>query len=245
MARTAVVTGGTGAIGLSIAGKLLSEGLRVALIGSSEDSFEKARELLEKYPEVCSFWVCDLRNLENIDSCIHKIHKSNGSIDVLVNCAGILETNEPEELTEDVWDDVIAVNLKSYFFAVQSTLCYLKQVQHPRIVNVSSNAGRMGGYANGTAYAASKGGVISLTYNLARKLGKFGITVNCVAPGTIETEMTQHISQAMKQNLIEKFPLGRFGKGIEVAAAVHYFVLEDSSFTTGAVLDINGGLFMG
>jgi 3-oxoacyl-[acyl-carrier protein] reductase len=84
-----------------------------------------------------------------------------------------------------------------------------------------------------------------LTYSLARKLGKFGITVNCVAPGTIETEMTQQISQAMKQSLVEQFPLGRFGLGIEVAAAVHYFASENSSFTTGAVLDVNGGLFMG
>jgi 3-oxoacyl-[acyl-carrier protein] reductase len=103
----------------------------------------------------------------------------------------------------------------------------------------------MGGYANGAAYAASKGGVISLTYNLARKLAKFGITVNCVAPGTIETAMTKQLSNATKQSLIEKFPVRRFGSGFEVASAVSYFLMENSSFTTGAVLDINGGLFTG
>jgi 3-oxoacyl-[acyl-carrier protein] reductase len=103
----------------------------------------------------------------------------------------------------------------------------------------------MGGYANGTAYAASKGGVISLTYNLARKLAKFGITVNCVAPGTVETEMIRQISISEKENLLDKFPLGRFGTVNEVASAVSYFVMEESAFTTGSVLDVNGGLFTG
>ncbi len=243
--RSVILTGGTGTIGLSIAHKLLSDGLSVALVGSSLKSGEKAQELLEIFPNSCSFWVCDLRNLKDIDSCIHKIHEAAGSIDILVNCAGVLETDEPEELTEDVWDQVIDVNLKSYFFVIQSCLPYLKNGSSPRIVNVSSNAGRMGGYANGAAYAASKGGVISLTYNLARKLAKFGITVNCVAPGTIETAMTKQLSNATKQSLIEKFPVRRFGSGFEVASAVSYFLMENSSFTTGAVLDINGGLFTG
>ena len=204
MVRSAIITGGTGAIGLSIAHKLLSEGLSVALIGSCSKSGDKAQELLEIYPSACSFWVCDLGNLEDINSCIDKIYGAIGSIDILVNCAGVLETYDPEELSEEVWDQVIDVNLKSCFFVIQSCLPYLKNGLFPRIVNVSSNAGRMGGYANGAAYAASKGGVISLTYNLARKLAKFGITVNCVAPGTIETEMIQQLSNSTKQNLIEK-----------------------------------------
>jgi 3-oxoacyl-[acyl-carrier protein] reductase len=245
MVRSAIITGGTGAIGLSIAHKLLSDGLSVALIGSSIKSGDKAQELLEIYPNFCSFWHCDLGNLEDINSCINMIYGAFGSIDILVNCAGVLETYDPEELSEEVWDQVIDINLKSYFFVIQSCLPYLKNGLSPRIVNVSSNAGRMGGYANGAAYAASKGGVISLTYNLARKLAKFGITVNCVAPGTIETEMIQQLSNSTKQNLIEKFPLGRFGTGHEVASAVNYFVMESSSFTTGAVLDVNGGLFTG
>jgi len=245
MARTAIITGGTGVIGFAIAQKLLSEGLNVALIGSSTESGERVKEIERIFPSKISFWVCDLRNVESISSCVDEIYLKSGVIDVLVNCAGVLETNEPEQLTEDVWDQVIDVNLKSYFFMIQSCLPYLKLGESPRVVNVSSNAGRMGGYANGAAYAASKGGVLSLTYNLARKLANFGITVNCVAPGTIETEMIKQISEPTKQNLIEKFPLGRFGLGYEVAAAVNYFVMEDSSFTTGAVLDVNGGLFMG
>ncbi len=243
--RTAVITGGTGVIGLAIASKLLSDGYRVAIIGSAEESLGKARDVIENHQSKSNFWVCDLRNVNEIVSCFEKIFQANGSIDVLVNCAGVLETSNSEELTEDVWDHVHTVNLKSYFFAIQSCLPYLKKAEAPRIVNISSNAGRMGGYANGPAYAASKGGVISLTYSLARSLAKFGITVNCVAPGTISTEMIEQLSQQVKQSLLEKFPIERFGTGLEVASAVSYFVMESSSFTTGAVLDVNGGLFMG
>ena len=112
-------------------------------------------------------------------------------------------------------------------------------------MNISSNAGRMGGYANGPAYAASKGGIISLTHNLARKLAIYGITVNCVAPGTIETDMTKQISDLTRRTLLEKFPVGRFGAASEVASAVSFFIQEESSFVTGAILDVNGGLFMG
>lgn len=245
MSRTAVITGGTGALGLAVAEKLLSEGLNVALIGSREKSREKSSELQRRFEKTCSFWFCELSKRESIDSCIKRIHNKIGPIDILINCAGILEICEPEELTEEVWDQVIDVNLKSYFFVIQSCIPFLKKSKSPRIVNISSNAGRMGGYANGPAYAASKGGIIALTYNLARKLAIDGITVNCVAPGTIETEMTKQISDLNKASLLRNFPLRRFGKAEEVASAVSFLVQEESSFVTGAVLDVNGGLFMG
>ena len=245
MSRSAIITGGTGSIGSAVAHRLLSQGLNVAIIGSNKKSIEESKKIFRDHNQFCTFWICDLRNFESINLCIKKIHNEVGYIDVLVNCAGILEIEDPEELSEEIWDRVIDVNLKSYFFVIQSCLPFLKKSKHPRIVNISSNAGRMGGYANGTAYAASKGGVISLTYNLARKLAKFGITVNCVAPGTVETEMIRQISISEKENLLDKFPLGRFGTVNEVASAVSYFVMEESAFTTGSVLDVNGGLFTG
>ena len=245
MTRTAIITGGTGAIGLAIAEKLLSEGLNVVLIGSNQKSLEKSLALQSQYEKTCSFWHCDLTNAESIDSCINGIVSSSGSIDVVVNCAGRLELHDPEDLTEEIWDQVIDTNLKSYFFVIKSCLPALKESTNPRIVNISSNAGRMGGYANGPAYAASKGGIISLSYNLDRKLAKYGITVNCIAPGTIETHMTEKISESSKKSLLEKFPMGRFGAVNDVAAAVSFFIQEENSFLTGAVLDVNGGLFMG
>ena len=245
MTRTAIITGGTGAIGLAIAEKLLLEGYSVALIGSNETSSQKSQNLQSHYGTSCSFWHCDLSNKKSIDSCMEKIIDNHGAIDVVVNCAGKLETCEPEVLTEEIWDAVIDTNLKSFFFVIQSSLPMLKKSDHPRIVNISSNAGRMGGYANGPAYAASKGGIISLTHNLARKLAIYGITVNCVAPGTIESDMTKQISDLTRRTLLEKFPVGRFGAASEVASAVSFFIQEESSFVTGAILDVNGGLFMG
>jgi len=114
-----------------------------------------------------------------------------------------------------------------------------------RIVTVSSNAGRMGGFENGLAYSASKGGVISLTFGLARRLASMGITVNCVAPGTIESEMLLTRSNEQIKRLKDLFPVKRFGTPDEVASAIYYLSSEDAGFITGAVLDVNGGLFMG
>lgn len=245
MKRSAVITGGTGEIGFAIAEKLLLEGYLVSVLGSSQKSLEKFEWARLKYKDDLSFWVCDLRDLQSTKNVLDGIYKKVGSIDALVNCAGKLETTQPEELSEEVWDEVIDINLKSYFFTTQFCLPYLKQSKIPRVVNVSSNAGRMGGYANGAAYAASKGAVISLTYNLARKLAKYGITVNCVAPGTIETKMIEAIPEEKRINLVGRFPLGRFGHTEEVAEAVKYFLSDGSAFTTGATLDVNGGLFMG
>ena len=137
------------------------------------------------------------------------------------------------------------VNLKASFFIIQKALPYLKKGNCPRVINISSNAGRMGGYANGMSYTASKGGVISLTYGLARHLARHGITVNCIAPGTIDSDMSRLRDQETQKKLLDKFPLGRIGTSDEVAFAALYFASMESSFTTGAVLDINGGMFMG
>jgi 3-oxoacyl-[acyl-carrier protein] reductase len=122
----------------------------------------------------------------------------------------------------------------------------LEKSEYPRIINIGSNAGRMGGFENGLAYTASKGGVVALTYGAARRLASKGITVNCVAPGTIETEMSKdNYDEAAHKRLLARFPLGRLGRPEEVAAAVCYFASQESGFTTGAVLDVNGGMFMG
>ena len=137
------------------------------------------------------------------------------------------------------------IYLKITFFLIQNALPYLKNSNAPRIINIASNAGRMGGYSNGMSYTSSKGGLISLTYGLSRQLAKWDITVNCVAPGTIDSDMLVSRDEDIQKRLLDKFPLGRFGKCNEIAEAVMYFVNRESSFTTGAVLDVNGGLFTG
>lgn len=127
----------------------------------------------------------------------------------------------------------------------QQAIAYLKNSEAPRVINISSNAGRMGGFENGLAYTASKGGMISLTYGFARRLAPQGITVNCIAPGTIDSDMSSEFEGEARERLLARFPLRRFGTPKEVAAAACYFASIESGFTTGAVLDVNGGMFMG
>ena len=219
--------------------------MNVALIGAKDDSIAHACKVLSKYGEKFHIWKLDLTEVSEIESLVSSINRRFGSIDVLVNCAGIVESKSIDLVSENDWNETVDLNLKASYFMVQQSLTYLKNGTAPRIINISSNAGRMGGFASGGVYAASKGGLIALTYNLARKLAPFNITVNCVAPGTIESEVSKGLV-AVSPNLIsERIPLRRLGKTSEVATAVCYLASLESSFTTGAVIDVNGGMFMG
>jgi 3-oxoacyl-[acyl-carrier protein] reductase len=243
--RTAVITGGSKNIGLAIALRFAQAGMQVAIVSSNKDNLLHASQVLGNEEYSVSFWECDISKTLTIDPVLKGIFEQHGSIDILVNCAGILDLSSIEETTEDTWDAVLDVNLKAAFFMVQKSIPFLKNGSYSRIINISSNAGRMGGYANGMSYTASKGGLIAMSYGLARKLAPFSITVNCVAPGTIESDMSRSRDLETQRQLAEKFPLGRIGTADEVAYAACYFASIESSFTTGAVLDVNGGLFMG
>lgn len=243
--RTAVVTGGSKNIGLAIAEKLQRAGVQVAIVSSNPQHLQTAITHLHTLGHAPSAWLCDVSDVAQLPVTLQQIHAHHGSIDILVNCAGVLDLSEVEDTTEAMWDTVLDVNLKGTFFMTQKCLPYLKAGTDARVINIASNAGRMGGYANAMSYTASKGGMISLTYGLARRFAPFGITVNCVAPGTIESDMSRMRDEHTHQMLLEKFPLGRIGTSDEVASAVCYFASRESGFSTGAVLDVNGGMFMG
>ena len=246
--RVVIVTGGTKQIGLSICGTLLENNIDVAFIGTSKSSIADALKALEvnrRKNTICKGFKYDLLKLEGINKLINDIMVEFGQIDILINSAGLLDLSSIENSSIDRWNEVMTLNLSAPFFLVKNVLPHLKKSNAPRIVNIASNAGRMGGYANGMSYTSSKGGLIALTYGLARQLANWNITVNCVAPGTIESEMLNSRDPETIKELLEKFPIKRFGKCNEVAQAVRYFIDEDSGFTTGAVLDVNGGLFTG
>lgn len=243
--RVAVVTGGTGNIGLAIVKTLLEVGLRVAVIGQRKEAIAKASGELVRYQDSFRLWECDLTKNEKINETLNSINDYFGSIDIIVNSVGVLESQEIGKLSEQEWDKVLDTNLKSTFFVCQTAVPYLMNGSYPRIINISSNAGRMGGFASGAAYAASKAGIIGMTYSLARKLATHGITANVVAPGSIESSMIKSFNQEAREELIKHFPLERYGTPEEVASAVAYFASKESSFTTGATLDVNGGSFMG
>ena len=243
--RTAVITGGSKNIGLAIAEKFLQAGLQVAIVSSNTENLKSAKAYLNEKGFSPSIWPCNLSDVNSFAAMLQNINAQHGSIDILVNCAGVLDLSAVEETTEEMWDMTLDINLKGTFFFTQKCLLYLKAGTDPRVINISSNAGRMGGYANGMSYTASKGGMISLTYGLAHKLAPFGITVNCIAPGTIESDMSRMRDSETHKKLLMKFPLGRIGTSDEVASAACYFASRESGFSTGAVLDVNGGMFMG
>lgn len=243
--RTAVVTGGSKNIGLAIAKKFANSGMNVAILSVTEGSAVSVSEEINNEGGVSIGIQCDISDVHSIEVALSKVYQQFGSIDVLVNSAGVLDMAKIEETTVEHWDKVMSINLRGTFLMIQQSVKYLEKSNAPRIINISSNSGRMGGFENGMAYSASKGGIIAMTYGIARQLAPKKITVNCVAPGTIESDMLNARDEDTKKRLLTRFPIGRFGTSDEVASAVCYFASIESGFTTGSVLDVNGGLFMG
>lgn len=243
--RTAVVTGGSRNIGLAIAKKFAKSGMNVAILSVSQGSADKAAVSITETGGSAIGIQCDVSDVASVEAALATTDNHFGSIDVLVNSAGILDMVKIPEMTVEHWDEVMAINARGTFFMIQQSVKYLEKSKAPRIINISSNSGRMGGFENGMAYSASKGAIIAMTYGIARQLAPKKITVNCVAPGTIESDMLKERDEATIKRLLGRFPIGRFGTTDEVAAAVCFFASEEAGFTTGAVLDVNGGLFMG
>jgi 3-oxoacyl-[acyl-carrier protein] reductase len=243
--RAALVSGGTRNLGRAIAEQFAQSGVRVAVIGQVEGSTAHVvAQIRERGGEAIGIG-CDVTDRASVASAVERTITAFGGLDIVVNSAGVLDMLPVRDMTVEQWDRVMAINLKGTFLVTQQALPALEKSHAPRVINLSSNAGRMGGFENGMAYTASKGGVVALTYGLARQLAPHGITVNCIAPGTIDSDMLRARDDATRARLLARFPLGRFGSASEVAAAACYFASEEAAFTTGAVLDVNGGLFMG
>lgn len=239
--RKAIVSGAAQGIGYAIARRLTEEGARVALLDVNE---EKLRDAAESLPGSAGF-ACDVSNVSGIDETVQKVAAAFGALDIVVNNAGILNNTPIAEVTEAQWDLIMAVNLKSVFFMVQKAIPYLKESACPRVINISSLAGRMGGFETGLGYSASKGGILALTMGFARQLAPLGINVNAVCPGTTETPITREFSPEAMEKLYARIPLRRLGKPEDVAAAVAYLASDDAAFVTGELLDVNGGMYMG
>ncbi len=243
--RVALVTGAGKGIGNAIATRLAADGARVVIADVNADTAKAAAAELVKQGKDAIGIAADVSKLDDIKKMMKQIIDHYGQLDIVVNNAGILRSSRLEEVSPEEWDLVLAVNLKSVFLVSQQALPHLKQSKCPRIVNLSSNSGRMGGFESSVSYAASKGGVISLTYALASQLAKFKITVNAVCPGTVETDILKDYSAEAKERLKARVPLGRLGEPNEIAAAVAYLVKEEAGFVTGLMLDINGGVYFG
>lgn len=243
--EVAVITGAAQGIGRAMAKRYCDEGAKAAVVDINADKGEACAEEIRAQDGDARFFRCDVTDVEAIRNCVRAVDKAFGRIDILVNNAGILHTTPIEDVTEDEWDRIMAINLKSAFFMSQQVIPYFKKQCKGAILNMSSLAGRMGGIANGLGYTASKAGIIGLTYGLANRLAKHKINVNAIAPGTTQTDIIKAISPEKIEALKASIPLGRLGVPEEIAAAAVFLTSPQAGFITGAVLDVNGGMFVG
>ena len=244
--KVAVVTGASRGIGRAIALRLAREGAELALLARSEEGLSRvvseARDL-HRDRRVLPI-ACDVGVSGSVQEAIEKIIGELGRIDVLVNNAGITRDNLLLRMSEEEWDEVLTVNLKSVFNLSKAVARHMLRSRSGRIVNVTSVVGLIGnaGQAN---YAASKGGIIAFTFSLARELASRGITVNAVAPGFIETDMTATMPEEARKSFSERIPLGRFGRPEDVAEVVVFLSGPSAGYITGEVIRVDGGLAIG
>jgi len=241
--RTAFITGASRGIGRACALALSDAGARVALAARSVDQLETLAAEIRARGREAFVVPLDLTSVESIKEAIGKTAKEFGPITILVNNAGVTKDNLALRMKKDDWDLVIATNLTGAFLAIQQVLSGMMRERWGRIINISSLVGEMGnpGQAN---YVASKAGLIGLTKSIAQEMGSRNITVNAVAPGYIETDMTTVLSQELKDKMLANIPLKRIGRVEDVAAAVRFLASEEAGYITGHVLDVNGGLYM-
>lgn len=243
--KIAVITGAAQGLGKAIALGFADSGAVPVIVDINREKAAAVRAEINKKGCDAIEIIADVSNTGELKAMADTVLAKYGTVDVLVNNAGIVHTTPIEDITEAEWDHMMAVNLKSVFFASQLVLPAMKKQRRGRIINMSSSAGRMGGYANGVGYAASKAGILGLTMSFARKVAEEGITVNAVAPGTTETEIIEAFSEELKLKLKQMIPMKRLGKPKNIADVVVFLASDEAEFITGAVIDVNGGLFMG
>lgn len=242
--QTAIVTGAAQGIGRAIAEALAQEGCRLALVDVNLEGIEKtAREISEAHKAETLGLRADVTKLTEAEEMVKKTLDKWGRIDILINNAGVTKDNLLMRMSEEEWDFVLDINLKGVFLCTRAAVRPMLKARSGRIVNIASVVGQMGnaGQAN---YSASKGGVIALTKTCAREFASRGITVNAIAPGFIKTRMTEALSEEQKKKLSELIPLSRLGEPEDVANAALYLCLPTSSYITGHVLAVNGGMYM-
>ncbi len=239
MDRTALITGASRGIGKRIAERLVNDGFFVVGTSTTENGAKSIEGWLGDRGIGLTVQVEDSAS---VDALFQRISERCGDVSVLVNNAGITRDNLLVRMSDDEWNGVIETNLAGAYRMCKSVLRPMMKARWGRIVNVGSVVGRMGNSGQ-TNYAASKAGIEGLTKALAQEVGSRGITVNCVAPGFIDTDMTAKLSDEQTDNLVATIALGRIGSPADVAAAVSFLVRDDAGYITGETLHVNGGLY--
>ena len=241
--QIALVTGASRGIGAAILQELGKQGATVIGTATSEQGAEKISTALSQAGVKGIGLELDVNDPAQIEAILKTIAEQFGDITILVNNAGITRDTLLMRMKEEDWDDVVSTNLKSVFRMSQAVLRPMMKARAGRIISISSVVGHMGN-AGQTNYAAAKAGMSGFTKSLASEVGSRGITVNCVAPGFIDTDMTRELQEEHRNKLLERIPLGRLGKVEDIAAAVAFLASPAAGYISGETLHINGGMYM-
>jgi len=242
--RTAVITGSTRGIGRAIAEIFALEGANIVVSGSNIESSQKtADEIRVKYGVETLAVAINVSKLEDCETLVKASLDKFCKIDILVNNAGITRDNLVLKIKETEWDEVVAVNLKGVFNCIKAVVKFMFKQRQGRIINITSVAGQMGNVGQ-INYSAAKGGVIAITKTCAKEFASRNILVNAIAPGFIRTAMTDKLTEEQKRNIASVIPLARFGETSDIAKAALFLAGDDSSYITGHVLAVNGGMYI-
>src|SRR2546429_4789955 len=239
--RVAIITGAARGIGLATSIRFAEEGARLVLCDVDESAGQMAGAEVKKFSPASLFVKLDVTDRTAVEWMVQKVVHEFRQIDILINNAGVTADAQLLKMEEDQWDRVIDVNLKGVFNCTQAVAAIMVQQGRGKIVNAASVSGLYGNFGQ-TNYSAAKAGVIGMTRVWARELGRKGICVNAVAPGFIQTEMTQKGPENVKAMMTEKTPLGRMGTPREVASAYLFLASDEADFINGAVINVDGGL---
>ncbi len=245
MAKTAIITGSARGIGAAIALRLAKDGYNIALNDISEAMFEN-NDIMDKIKALgveCEKYICDVSSHAQCEAMVKSVKERFGTIDCLVNNAGITRDGLMARMPEEQYDLVIAVNQKSVFNMTKFAGNVMMRQRSGKIINLASVAGLYGnpGQIN---YSASKGAVIAMTKTAAKELGSRGVNVNAVAPGFIKTPMTDKLTEEQRNKMLEQIAMKRYGEVEEIAGVVSFLASDDASYVTGQIIEISGGLMM-
>ncbi len=239
--KVALVTGASRGIGKCIAVVLARAGADLALAARDTELLEETAALIRAEGRRAAVLPADLRSVESCRTLVGRVIEELGRLDVLINNAGVGGTGRVETVTVEKWDEILETNLRSAFLLSQAAAPEMQSRGWGRVVNISSIAGHTGGVAGSVAYASSKGGMNALTKTLARDLAPYGITVNAIAPGQIETDMGR-VPPERLPDLLRMIPIGRLGIPEDIGYATLYLASDEAGYVTGACLDVNGGI---